>query len=90
MVVNHFIDYVCMFVCVVTSVFGYLRMPEEASDLLVLELQEGVSCLTWLLGMKLLPLQEQQTHLQQGLLKSTLNSNTKTFFFFLFFKNILT
>ena len=68
-----FVDHVA---CMVTSVSGYLRRPEEASDLLVLELQEVVSCLTWWLEMKLLPLQEQQTHLQQTVLNSTLNSNT--------------
>lgn len=67
----------CIHSCsVVTSVSGYLRRPEGASDLLVLELQDAVTCLTWLLGTKLLPLQEQKTHLQQALLKSTLNSNT--------------
>lgn len=76
MVAYCFVEHVCTLACMVTRVSGYLRRPVKASDLLVLELQEGVSCLTWLLEMKLLSLQEQQTHSQQALLNSTLNSNT--------------
>ena len=74
MVICHFIDHVCTLSCVITSVSGYLSRP-QVSDSLVLELQDGVSCLTRLLGMKLLSLQEQ-TQEQQALLKFTLNSNT--------------
>lgn len=45
---------VCVCVYVVTSVFGYLSRPEEAPDPLLPELEEDVSCLTWLLAIKIM------------------------------------
>lgn len=42
-----------LFLCVCVCVYKYLNRPEEVSDLLELELEVVLSCLTWVLRTQL-------------------------------------